>query len=111
MSITVSGPAYNAEIPVSDIQTSDLIFQAKEMKKFYFHFKAPFQNDGVEIRISTISLQMGDSAHCCIILRFSTMSRETNMFDRLYPEIQQLRYAHVYEEQLYFFNIVSCRKN
>lgn len=49
---------------------------------------------------------MGDSAHCCIILRFSAVSRETNVLDCLYPEIQQLRY--VYEE---VFNICIIRKN
>ncbi|XP_014475297.1 PREDICTED: trafficking protein particle complex subunit 11 [Dinoponera quadriceps] len=87
--ITVSGPGYNVEIPVSDTQLSNLVFQPKETKKFYFNFKAPHQS--VEIRISTVSLQMGDSAHCCIILRCSAMGRETNLFDRLYPEIQQLR--------------------
>jgi len=37
---------------------------------------------------------MGDIGHCCIILRFSAMDRETNLLDRLYPEIQQLRYAY-----------------
>lgn len=63
------------------------------MKKFHFNFRAPHQNDGVEIRVSTVSLQMGDSTHCCIILRFSAMGRETNLLDRLYPEIQQLRYV------------------
>ncbi|XP_018405542.1 PREDICTED: trafficking protein particle complex subunit 11 isoform X1 [Cyphomyrmex costatus] len=89
-SITVSG-GYNAEIPIDEIQQPELIFQAKETKKFYFNFRAPRQNDGVEIRISTVSLQMGDSAHCCIMLRFSAMGRETNLLDRLYPEIQQLR--------------------
>lgn len=94
VTITVSGPGYNTEIPISDIQLSDLIFQAKETKKFYFNFKAPHQNDGAEIRINTVSLQMGDSARCCIILRFSAMGRETNLLDRLYPEIQQLRYIY-----------------
>lgn len=93
MSITISGPGYNAEIPVNDSQQSDFIFQAKETKKFYFNFKAPHQNDGVEIRISTVSLQIGDNACCCVVLRFSAMGRETNLFDRLYPEIQQLRYV------------------
>jgi len=93
-SITVSGPGYNAEIPIDETQRSTLIFQAKETKKFYFNFRAPYQNDGVEIRISTVSLQMGDCAHCCIIMRFSAMGRETNLLDRLYPEIQQLRYVY-----------------
>ncbi|XP_070524190.1 trafficking protein particle complex subunit 11 isoform X2 [Cardiocondyla obscurior] len=91
ISMTVSGPGYNADISNNEIQQSDLIFQAKEVKKFYFNFKAPYQNDGVEIRINTISLQMGDSAFCCIILRFSAMGREANLMDRMYPEIQQLR--------------------
>jgi hypothetical protein len=90
VSITVSGPGYNTEVPVN-AQQSDLIFQAKEMKKFYFNFKTPHQNDGVEIRISTVSLQMGDNTRCCVVLRFSAMGRETNLLDRLYPEIQQLR--------------------
>ncbi|XP_011691077.1 PREDICTED: trafficking protein particle complex subunit 11-like [Wasmannia auropunctata] len=90
-SITISGPGYNAEIPIDETQQRDLIFQPKETKKFYFNFRAPHQNDGAEIRISTVSLQMGDSAHCCILLRFSAMGRETNLLDRLYPEIQQLR--------------------
>ncbi|XP_020292596.1 trafficking protein particle complex subunit 11 [Pseudomyrmex gracilis] len=89
--ITISGPGYNAEIPVSNAQQSDLIFQAKETKKFYFKFRAPHQNDGVEIRVSTVSLQIGDKARCCIILRFSAMGRETSLLDRLYPEIQHLR--------------------
>lgn len=93
MLVTISGPGYNVEIPVSDTQQSNLVFQAKETKKFYFNFKAPYQNDGVEIRINTVSLQMGDNAHCCIILRFSAVGRDTNLFDRLYPEIQQLRYV------------------
>lgn len=91
--ITVSGPGYNVEAPVSVAQQSDLVFQAKETKKFYFTFKAPHQS--AEIRISTVSLQMGDNARCCIMLRFSAMGRETNLFDRLYPEIQQLRYVCV----------------
>lgn len=91
MSITVSGPGYNTEIPLNAPQQCELTFQAKEMKKFYFNFKTPRPSDGVEIRISTVSLQMGDEARCCIVLRFSAMGRETNLLDRLYPEIQQLR--------------------
>lgn len=95
MSITINGPGYNAEIPVSNIQQSDFIFQPKETKKFYFNFKVPHQNDNAEIGISAVSLQMGDNARCIITLRFSAMGRETNPFDRLYPEIQQLRYVFI----------------
>ena len=91
ISITISSPGYNSEFPVTDPKHSDLIFRAKEMKKFHYQFQAPQQSDGSEIRITTISLYMGNDDVCCIILRFSAVGRDTNYLSRLYPEIQQLR--------------------
>ncbi|XP_076754890.1 trafficking protein particle complex subunit 11 gry isoform X1 [Xylocopa sonorina] len=89
--ITVSTPGYNSEFTVADAEHNDLNFHGKEMKKFLYQFQAPQQNDNSEIRITTISLFMGNEATCCIILRFSAVGRETNFLSRLYPEIQQLR--------------------
>lgn len=91
ITITVSTPGFNSEFTVADSQQNNLTFNGKEMKKFPCQFQAPQQSDGSEIRITTISLHMGNDTSCCIIMRFSTMGRETNFLDRLYPEIQQLR--------------------
>ncbi|KAG7196538.1 hypothetical protein KM043_018560 [Ampulex compressa] len=91
VSMTISSSGYNSDITVADGRKDNLIFCTKETKKLYCHFQALQQYDGSEIRITTISLHMGNETNCCIILRFSAMGKETNCLDRLYPEIQQLR--------------------
>lgn len=92
VSVTVTSPGYNSEFPVSDAAgQNNVVFSAKESKKFICQFKAPQQNDSSEIQISTISLYLGNDKRCCVILRFSAAGRETNHLDRMYPEIQQLR--------------------
>nr|XP_034182161.1 trafficking protein particle complex subunit 11 isoform X1 [Osmia lignaria]XP_034182162.1 trafficking protein particle complex subunit 11 isoform X1 [Osmia lignaria]XP_034182163.1 trafficking protein particle complex subunit 11 isoform X1 [Osmia lignaria]XP_034182165.1 trafficking protein particle complex subunit 11 isoform X1 [Osmia lignaria]XP_034182166.1 trafficking protein particle complex subunit 11 isoform X1 [Osmia lignaria] len=90
ITITISSPGYNSEFAVTDAEQSNLVFHGKEMKKFLHQFQAPQQNDSSEIRITTISLHMGNDT-CCIILRFAAMGRETNCLSLLCPEIQQLR--------------------
>jgi len=42
-------------IPLVEAQQSNLIFQARETKKFYFNFRTPHQNDDVEICISFVT--------------------------------------------------------
>ncbi|XP_001606110.2 trafficking protein particle complex subunit 11 [Nasonia vitripennis] len=92
VSVTVTSPGYNSEFPVSDAAgQNNVVFSAKESKKFICQFKTPQQNDSSEIQISTISLYLGNDKRCCVILRFSASGRETNHLDRMYPEIQQLR--------------------
>ncbi|XP_076160826.1 trafficking protein particle complex subunit 11 gry isoform X2 [Ptiloglossa arizonensis] len=91
VSITILSASRNSEFTVTDAKSSNLTFHAKETKKFLCKFQAPKQSDGSEIRITTISLFMGNDTICCIVLRFSTVGRETNFLSRLYPEIQQLR--------------------
>ncbi|CAK9810108.1 Trafficking protein particle complex subunit 11 [Anthophora plagiata] len=91
VSITISSPEYNSELTVADAEHSNLVFRGNEVKKFPYDFQASQQNDGSKIRITTISLYMGSETTCCIILRFSSVGRETNFLSRLYPEIQQLR--------------------
>lgn len=91
ISITINNPGYNEEFIINDTKHSNLIFHGKEMKKFLHQFQAPQKNDSNEMRITTISLYMGNDESCCIILRFSALGRETNFLSRLYPEIQQLR--------------------
>lgn len=93
ISITINNPGYNEEFIINDTKHSNLIFHGKEMKKFLHQFQAPQKNDSNEMRITTISLYMGNDESCCIILRFSALGRETNFLSRLYPEIQQLRYV------------------
>lgn len=93
VSITILSASRNSEFTVTDAKSSNLTFHAKETKKFLCKFQAPKQSDGSEIRITTISLFMGNDTICCIVLRFSTVGRETNFLSRLYPEIQQLRYV------------------
>ncbi|XP_076626915.1 trafficking protein particle complex subunit 11 gry isoform X2 [Colletes latitarsis] len=91
VSITIGSPGYSSEFTVTDAKSSNLIFNAKETKKFLYQFQATQQNDGSEIRITTISLYMGNDTVCSIVLRFYAIGRETNFLSRLYPEIQQLR--------------------
>ncbi|XP_076233472.1 trafficking protein particle complex subunit 11 gry isoform X2 [Calliopsis andreniformis] len=91
VSITISSPGYNSEFIVTDAERSNLIFCANEMKKFPYQFQVPQQSDGSEIRITTISLYMGNDTVCCIILRFLAVGRDSNYMRQLYPEIQQLR--------------------
>lgn len=93
ISVTISSPGYNSEFIVADAEHNNLIFQGKEMKKFIYQFQASLQNDSSKIRITTISLYMGNDKTCCIILRFSVAGKETNFLNRLYPEIQQFRYV------------------
>lgn len=91
VSITINSPGYNSEFIIADAERSNLTFRAKEIKKFHYQFQAPQQSDGSELRITTISLYMGNDAVCCIVLRFLAVGRDTNILSRLYPEIQQLR--------------------
>ncbi|OAD60815.1 Trafficking protein particle complex subunit 11, partial [Eufriesea mexicana] len=91
ISVTISSPEYNSEFIVADAEHNNLIFHGKEMKKFVYQFQASLQNDSSKIRITTISLYMGNDKICCIILRFSVAGKETNFLSRLYPEIQQFR--------------------
>jgi len=39
-------------IPIDEIQQSDLIFQAKQTKKFYSNFRASHQNDDLLVFIN-----------------------------------------------------------
>ncbi|XP_078045285.1 trafficking protein particle complex subunit 11 gry isoform X2 [Augochlora pura] len=91
VSITIGNPGYSSELTITDAENGNLIFNGKEMKKLHYQFQAPQTTNGNEIRISTISLYMGNDTICCIVLRFSAVGRETNFLSRLYPEIQQLR--------------------
>ena len=77
-----------------DGSVGNIVFSAKEVKKFVCQFEAPQQNDSPEMQISTISLHLGNDKKCSIILRFSAAGRESNFLERLYPEIQQLRYSY-----------------
>ncbi|XP_076289261.1 trafficking protein particle complex subunit 11 gry isoform X2 [Lasioglossum baleicum] len=89
--ITIASPGYSSELTISNAENCNLTFNAKEMKKLLYQFEAPQTTDGSKIRITTISLYMGNHNVCCIVLRFSAAGRETNLLNRLYPEIQQLR--------------------
>ncbi|XP_015435876.1 PREDICTED: trafficking protein particle complex subunit 11 [Dufourea novaeangliae] len=89
VSITIDSPGYSSEFIIADAQSSNLIFNAKETKKFLYQFQATQTTDGSEIRITTISLYMGNDTVCCILLRFSAVGKETNFLSQLYPEIQQ----------------------
>ncbi|XP_017788618.1 PREDICTED: trafficking protein particle complex subunit 11 [Habropoda laboriosa] len=91
VSLTISSSEYNSELIVTDAEHSNLVFHGNEVKKFPYEFQVPQQNDSNKIRITTISLYMGSETTCSIILRFSSVGRETNFLSRLYPEIQQLR--------------------
>lgn len=90
VSVTVSSPGYTSEFSIVDV---DLSFHAKQAKKFLCQFKTPQQGDNVEIRISKISLYLGSGTNCCMILQFSPLGKEANLWDKLYPEIQQFRYV------------------
>lgn len=93
--ISVTSPGFSTELPVDDINEDTLVFNANEAKKFSCNFEPPKQNDSFEIQINTISLYLGNEKECCVILRFSAAGRENNFLDRLYPEIQQLRYDYM----------------
>ncbi|KAJ8683030.1 hypothetical protein QAD02_018822 [Eretmocerus hayati] len=89
--VTVTSPGFNQDIPVTDSNGSSFKFNAHESRQFSCSFKALEQTDSTDFQISTVSLYMGNTRKCSIILRFSTAGKEANLFDRLYPEIQQLR--------------------
>lgn len=89
--MTCSG--YNIELPVKDTSEGKLAFRGKEAKKFMCQFEASEHTDSSEIQVSTISLYLGNEKKCCVIMRFPAAGKETNVLDRLYPEIQQLRYV------------------
>ncbi|XP_076654121.1 trafficking protein particle complex subunit 11 gry isoform X2 [Halictus rubicundus] len=89
--ITIGSSGYSSELTITNAENCNLTFNAKEMKKLLYQFEAPQTTDESKIRITTISLYMGNCNVCCIVLRFSAAGRETNLLSRLYPEIQQLR--------------------
>ncbi|XP_031844601.1 trafficking protein particle complex subunit 11 gry isoform X2 [Nomia melanderi] len=91
VSITIGNSGYSSDFTITGAEHCNLTFAAKEMKKLQYQFQAPQTTDSSEIRISTVSLHMGDDTVCCIVLRFSALGRETNFLSRLYPEVQQLR--------------------
>jgi hypothetical protein len=105
----VTSPGYNLEIPITISQGENLIFSAKEVKKFHCQFEAPQPNDSPELQISTISLYLGSEKRCCVILRFSASGRESNLLDRMYPEIQQLRYTDDFYEIVMNFYFKSIK--
>ncbi|XP_014236114.1 trafficking protein particle complex subunit 11 [Trichogramma pretiosum] len=89
-SVTITSPGYSAEFPITDSNMENLVFKAKESKKFLCQFEAP-RNDSPELQISAISIYLGNESKCCIAIRFSSTGRDTNLLERMYPEIQQLR--------------------
>ncbi|XP_011496669.1 PREDICTED: trafficking protein particle complex subunit 11 [Ceratosolen solmsi marchali] len=91
ISVTVTGSGYKSEIPIIDSHDRNLIFSAKEVKKYLCQFEAPQLDDSLEIQINKVNLNLGNDKRCSVILQFSASGRETNLLDRMYPEIQQLR--------------------
>ncbi|XP_058808677.1 trafficking protein particle complex subunit 11 [Phymastichus coffea] len=89
--LTVTGLGYNIELPVKDINEENFVFRGKESKKFVCQFEASQYIDSSEIQLNRVSLYLGNEKKCCIIMKFPSAGKETNMLDRLYPEIQQLR--------------------
>lgn len=90
--VTVSSASGNMEftaVPESNEDSSILLPQ--DTKKFVCEFVASRQTNPNDIHISVVSLYLGNESKCCIVMRFSTTNGETNMLDRFYPEIQQLR--------------------
>ncbi|XP_051176751.1 trafficking protein particle complex subunit 11 [Leptopilina boulardi] len=87
ISVTVSNPGYNLEIPIIG-SSEDFKFRQNEIKKFTCQFQV--QCNGNEIQISAVSFYLGRENNCCVVMRFSPNGSD-NSVDRLYPEIQQLR--------------------
>ncbi|XP_024945200.1 trafficking protein particle complex subunit 11 [Cephus cinctus] len=91
LSVTVNSPGYSSEFAVTDANNKPLIFQSNETKTFLCQFQARQQDVGSEIQIRRVSLYLGNDTSCCVILGFTGIGGETNLLERLYPEIQQFR--------------------
>ncbi|XP_023290786.1 trafficking protein particle complex subunit 11 isoform X2 [Orussus abietinus] len=97
--VTVAGAGYSSEFRLDDgldwrdsgSMDTSLKIASGETKKRVCSFRVPKQPSGTELQITSVSLYLGDEKSYCVVLRFSATNGESNLLDRLYPEIQQLR--------------------
>ncbi|CAD6215592.1 GSCOCG00000404001-RA-CDS [Cotesia congregata] len=95
--ILITVESFNSEFAVKVTADSSLCFDAKETKKYICEFPARKNSDDSEIRISAVSLYLGNENNFCIVMKFPATGTDTAALDRFYPEIQQLRSGTSFE--------------
>ncbi|XP_057320612.1 trafficking protein particle complex subunit 11 [Microplitis mediator] len=89
--VTIGTGGFSSEFPVKETADKNLCFAAKETKKFICEFPAGQQPEASEIKITAVSLYLGNDNNFCIVMKFSAAGSDPALLDRFYPDIQQLR--------------------